>query len=168
MIKIRRSDNCDIVSPDPERLATWYHKTLGLPWLKKWDAELGMAAVTVGNFDIFFLKTNSKDRGFKYTGDPENEPAGPMSLGFMVEDCRQAVSELKDQVEWATELHDFEFPNSNGWLYSYLHFYDPDGNMLHLTEPRNMPELEDNGSPSAASEIIRKRYADREPLAPKS
>jgi glyoxylase I family protein len=166
MLRIRRTDNFDIVTPDPEKLSTWYHETLGLPWLQKWDPELGLAAVSAGDLDIFFLKTDSEKHGFRYK-DPDHDPGGHMSLGFEVEDTKQAVKELGKKVEWAGPVHDYEFPDSGGWFYSYVHFYDPEGNMLHLTEPRNMPELAPDESPSASGEIVRRFYANRETLPPR-
>jgi isopenicillin-N N-acyltransferase-like protein len=167
MLKIRRTDNFDIVTPDPEKLATWYHETLGLPWIQKWDPGLELAAVTAGDLDIFFLQTDSKERGFHYGGDPDHEPGGHMSLGFEVEDCEQAVKDLGDKVKWVSPVHHWEHPYKKGWSYSYVYFYDPEGNMLHLTEPRNMPELESAESSTASGVAVRRAYESRESLPPK-
>jgi len=165
MLKIRRTDNYDIVTMDPEKLATWYHETLGLPWLQRWDPELELAAVSAGDLDIFFLQTDSKEHDARRS-DADHDAGGHMSLGFEVEDCNQAVKELGDRVEWVGPVHFFEFPDKNGWSYSYVHFYDPDGNMLHLTEPRQMPALESDEPSLASTDALRRVYDNRESLPP--
>ncbi|MBW1714127.1 MAG: VOC family protein [Deltaproteobacteria bacterium] len=167
MLKIRRINNTDILSNDPEKLSKWYHETLGLPYVAKWDDKVGIASLTAGDYELFFLKTNNPKHAPRRGMDLDNEPGGQVCFAFEVEDADQAVKDLGDKVEWASEVLYFEHPNKKGWSYRYAHFYDPDGNMLLVTEPRNMPELEADKSSQASDEEIRRVYSRREPLPAK-
>ena len=64
--------------------------------------------------------------------NPDNAP-GYDSIAFEVDDLDEAIAALDGKVEWVDEQIEWKHPN--GTWYRYRPFFDPDGNMLYVTEP---------------------------------
>ena len=55
------------------------------------------------------------------------------SFAFAVDDLDAAVAELDGKVKWAGDEERWDHPS--GTWYRYRSFHDPEGNLLHVTEP---------------------------------
>jgi len=79
------------------------------------------------------LQIRSGERAPRRTAvNPENAP-GYDSIAFEVDNLDETEGELDGQVEWVDERIEWKHPN--GTWYRYRPFFDPDGNMLYITEP---------------------------------
>lgn len=131
-------DNIDILCKDVPLVFEFYRDIIGLPVLQNYDPELHMAAVTTGTVDIFFLPTCGEHKG-TYSGDNDVDPAGISAFALRVNDYYAAEAHLDPHVTWAAPMVYWEHPC--GWSYRFRHFYDPEGNQVLVTEPRNRPAL---------------------------
>ena len=134
LLNLKRIDNLDILCRDTSSMVEFYNGTLGLPFLFPHDAGDDWAAVEAGNLTIYIFETTVGEHAPRRTPvNPENPP-GFDSFAFEVEDLDEAISELDGSVEWASdEVIKWEHPS--GTWYRYRPFYDPEGNMLYITEP---------------------------------
>jgi predicted enzyme related to lactoylglutathione lyase len=131
---LKRIDNLDILCDDVNVLARFYNETLGLPFHLPFVPEEGWAAVDAGNLTIYIFASEVGGHASARTPvNPENPP-GFDSFAFEVDDLDDAIDSLtaKD-VDWAGDVTHWKHPS--GTWYRYRPFYDPEMNMLYVTEP---------------------------------
>ncbi|MDQ8702591.1 VOC family protein [Streptomyces sp. LHD-70] len=134
MIRLKRIDNMDILTHDVQRLVDFYHGTLGLPFHLPYAAAEEWAAIDLGNLTLYLFKSEAGRHEPRRTEvNAENAP-GFDSVAFEVDDLDAAVAELDGRVEWVTD-DQIVWKHPSGTWYRYRPFYDPDGNMLYVTEP---------------------------------
>ncbi|CUR58008.1 putative acyltransferase [metagenome] len=133
MPALKRIDNMDILTRDVDRLVDFYHGVLGLPFHLPYEKEEEWAAIDLGNLTLYLFKSEVGEHAPKRTAvNLENAP-GYDSMAFEVDDLDATESELDGQVEWVDERIEWKHP-SGAW-YRYRPFFDPDGNMVYITEP---------------------------------
>jgi catechol 2,3-dioxygenase-like lactoylglutathione lyase family enzyme len=121
-----RLDNIDVLVADLERMAPFYRDVLGLPLLFPYVREDGWAGFQAGDVSIYLIEVGGDSPTRRVPGAG---PAGIESFAFAVDDLEQAVAELdRAGVEWAADAVESEW-------YRYRSFYDPEGNVLHVTVP---------------------------------
>lgn len=130
----KRIDNLDILCRDVDAIVGFYHGVLGFPLFLPFEPGSDWAAVEAGNVTIYIFKTEVGEHEPRRTPiNPENPP-GFDSFAFDVDDLDAAVAELDGRVEWASdEIIKWEHPS--GLWYRYRPMYDPEGNMVYVTEP---------------------------------
>ncbi len=134
MLNLKRIDNLDILTRGVEPLVAFYHDLLGLPFLLPYVPEEGWAALDAGNLTIYIFQTDVGEHEPRRTAVNLENPPGFDSIAFEVDDLDNALAELEGKVEWAhPEAIRWEHPS--GTWYRYRPFYDPDGNMMYVTEP---------------------------------
>jgi hypothetical protein len=135
MINLKRIDNMDILTNDVQRLVDFYHGLLELPFFLPYVAEEEWAAIDTGNVTLYIFKTESAvlHEPRRAAVNLEDAP-GMDSFAFEVDDLDEAHTHLDGNVDWAYhEIITWKHPN--GTWYRYRPFFDPDGNMLYVTEP---------------------------------
>ena len=121
-----RLDNIDVLVADLERMAPFYRDVLGLPLLFPYVREDGWAGFQAGDVSIYLIEVGGDLSARRVPGAG---PAGIESFAFAVDDLDAAIAELDQAgVEWAAEVVESEW-------YRYRSFYDPEGNVLHVTVP---------------------------------
>jgi isopenicillin-N N-acyltransferase-like protein len=137
MTLLKRIDNTDILTHDVKRLVDFYHGVLGLPFFLPYDDPEEWAAIEAGNITIYIFRSTVGEHAPRRTEVNPDNPPGLDSFAFAVDDLDAAVAELDGKVEWVTtEQIDWKHPS--GTWYRYRPFYDPDGNMLYVTEPHKV------------------------------
>ncbi len=132
-MKLKRIDNMDILTKDVDKLVDFYHGLLGLQFHLPYVAADEWAAIDAGNLTIYIFKSEVGEHAPRRTEvNLENAP-GYDSFAFEIDDLDEAIAELDGKVEWVSEIVDWHHP-SGAW-YRYRPFFDPDGNMLYVTEP---------------------------------
>ena len=132
-LKLKRIDNFDILCSDAEVLARFYTETLGLKFFLPYEPGQGWASIDAGNLTIYIF-TGAGPSEPRRTPDNDTNRPGFDSFAFDVDDLDAAVAELSERgVDWAGDVTRWEHPN--GTWYRYRPFYDPEGNMLYVTEP---------------------------------
>lgn len=134
MLKLKRIDNMDILTPDVQRLVDFYHGLLGLPFFLPYQPEESWAALDTGNLTLYIFHTRNTTANPHRTAVNLEDPPGFDSFAFEVEDLDAAVAALDGKVRWVTE-RPIEWHHPSGTHYRYRPFFDPDGNMLYVTEP---------------------------------
>ena len=134
MLKLKRVDNLDILCRDLQAVASFYHETLGLDYFLPFQPELGWAALSAGNLTIYLFQTDVGEHASRRTAVNEENAPGLDSLAFDVDDLDEALEALEGRVTWA---HDevITWKHPSGIWYRYRPFYDPEGNMVYVTEP---------------------------------
>lgn len=133
MLTLKRIDNMDILSRDVDKLVQFYHGVLGLPFYLPYHKDEEWAAIDLGNLTLYIFKSVVGEHPPRRTAiNPENVP-GYDSIAFEVDDLDEAEAELDGKVEWVDGRIDWKHPS--GTWYRYRPFFDPDGNMLYITEP---------------------------------
>jgi isopenicillin-N N-acyltransferase-like protein len=137
MLNLLRIDNMDILCKDVPAMVDFYHGTLGLPFLLPYQPEEEWAAVEAGNVTIYIFKSEVGEHEPRRTPvNPENPP-GLDSFAFEIADLDDAVAALDGKVSWASdEVITWRHPS--GTWYRYRPFYDPEGNMVYVTEPHKV------------------------------
>ena len=121
-----RLDNIDVLVADLERMAPFYRDVLGLPLLFPYVREDGWAGFQAGDVSIYLIEVGGDSPTRRVPGAG---PAGIESFAFAVDDLEPAIAELdRAGVEWAADVVESEW-------YRYRSFYDPEGNVLHVTVP---------------------------------
>ncbi|GIF17829.1 isopenicillin-N N-acyltransferase-like protein [Actinoplanes tereljensis] len=134
---LKRIDNMDILTKDVGRLVDFYHGLLGLPFHLPYAAEEEWAAIDLGNLTLYIFKSEVGEHAPRRTAvNPDNAP-GYDSMAFEVDDLDEAEAALDGRVEWVDQRIEWKHPN--GTWYRYRPFFDPDGNMLYITEPHPAP-----------------------------
>ena len=134
MLKLKRIDNMDILSNNFDKMVEFYTETLGLDFFLPFEPGEGWAAIDFGNLTLYLFATEHAAPVFRRTGINEQDPQGYDSIAFAVDSLDEAFAELDGKVEWVTgEKTVWEHPS--GRWYQYRAFFDPDGNMIYVTEP---------------------------------
>ena len=134
MLKLKRIDNLDILCRDLRAVAEFYHDTLGLEYFLPYQPELGWAALSAGNLTIYVFQTDAGEHATRRTAINEENAPGFDSIAFDVDDLDEALAGLEGRVTWAhPEVITWKHPS--GIWYRYRPFYDPEGNMVYVTEP---------------------------------
>ncbi|MFW0796007.1 C45 family autoproteolytic acyltransferase/hydrolase [Gordonia sp. CPCC 205515] len=137
-LALKRIDNMDILSHDVDRLARFYTETLGLSYFLPYERDENWAAIDMGNVTLYIFESTVGEHEPRRTAiNAENAP-GMDSFAFEVDDLDAAEAALEGKVEWVDERIEWKHPN--GTWYRYRPFFDPDGNMLYVTEPHVAPE----------------------------
>ena len=130
-LALGRFDNIDVFCVDVERMADFYHGTLGLPLL--FEREPGWFAVQAGDVTLYFFPGEGEHPRL-YGDDPDHAPPGFESFSFEVADLDAAIAELDGQVQWTGDgPRDWHHPS--GTWYRFRSFFDPEGNKIYITEP---------------------------------
>ena len=136
MLKLKRIDNMDILTRDVDALVGFYHGVLGLPFHLPYEPEEEWAAIDLGNLTLYLFTSEQGEHAPRRTAvNPDNAP-GYDSIAFEVDDLDEAIAALDGKVEWVDEQIEWKHPN--GTWYRYRPFFDPDGNMLYVTEPHQV------------------------------
>jgi catechol 2,3-dioxygenase-like lactoylglutathione lyase family enzyme len=131
---LKNIDNLDILCADVEQMVAYYHNVLGLPFFYTHEPGSGWAAFDAGNLRIYLVETSAGEHEPRRSAIQSENAPGLELIAFAVDDLDQAQEELnKRGVEWAGEAVQWEHPS--GTWYRYRGFYDPEGNLLYITEP---------------------------------
>ena len=134
MPSLKRIDNLDILCDDVATVVSFYHETLGLPFFLPHEPDDDWAAIDAGNLTIYIFRSEVGGHAPRRTPvNPENPP-GFDSFAFEVDDLDAAIGELDGAVVWASGAT-IEWRHPSGTWYRYRPFYDPEGNLLYITEP---------------------------------
>lgn len=138
VLNLKRIDNMDILTKDVQKLVDFYHGLLGLDFHLPYEPEEEWAAINLGNVTLYLFKTESDvAHEPRRTAVNLEDAPGFDSIAFAVDDLDEALEHLEGSVEWAFgEVITWEHPN--GTWYRYRPFFDPDGNMLYITEPHKL------------------------------
>jgi predicted enzyme related to lactoylglutathione lyase len=128
-----RIDNLDLLVHDADRMAGFYHDVLGLPFFLPFEPGQGWFCVQAGDVTIYVFETKVPGAPPRRTDDTDTNPAGIDSFAFAVDDLDEAVARLDGKVPWVGEAERWDHPG--GTWYRYRSFFDPEGNILHITEP---------------------------------
>ena len=137
-LSLKRVDNMVILTNDVPRLADFYHRILGLAFFIEYEetpkVEEQWASFELGSLVLYVFHTTNKTALKRRTSINLEDPVGFDSIAFEVEDLDSAVTELEGEVQWC---HDGTTPwdHQSGVHYRYRAFFDPDGNMIYITEP---------------------------------
>ncbi|HEF4762041.1 TPA: VOC family protein [Pseudomonas putida] len=137
MLKLKRVDNMDILTNDVQRLVDFYHGTLGLGFFLPYVAEERWAAIETGNLTLYLFHTESRAQFERRTAVNLEDMPGFDSFAFEVENLDEAMAYLEGKVEWVT-AKPIEWQHPSGTHYRYRPMFDPDGNMLYITEPHKV------------------------------
>ncbi|MCV7422468.1 acyltransferase [Mycobacterium yunnanensis] len=133
MLNLKRIDNMDILTKDVQALVDFYHGTLGLPFHLPYEPDEEWAAIDFGNLTLYIFKSEVGEHAPRRTAvNPDNAP-GLDSFAFEVDDLDESEAYLDGKVEWVDQRIEWKHPS--GTWYRYRPFFDPDGNMLYITEP---------------------------------
>jgi predicted enzyme related to lactoylglutathione lyase len=132
-LELNRIDNLDILCTDAGLLARFYTEVLGLDFFLPYEEGQGWASIDAGNLTIYIFTGKGDHEPRRTPENAENRP-GFDSFAFEVRDLDEAIATLTERgVEWAGDVTHWEHPT--GTWYRYRPFYDPEGNMLYVTEP---------------------------------
>jgi glyoxylase I family protein len=145
-LRLRRIDNLDFVVRDFDAQVEFFQRVLGCKlYPDSFEPDKQWAMFWSGNVNIVLLGNPQAGEPKPRTPQYSSSPAGFDSLAFEVADLDSAMKALDDaHVTWAGELvieADGELldeaPSNSydGLWYRFRSFYDPEGNMLHVTEP---------------------------------
>jgi glyoxylase I family protein len=137
MLKLKRIDNMDILTPNVHRLVDFYHGVLGLPFFLPYQREEHWAAIDTGNLTLYIFRTTNPTPNPRRTAVNLEDPPGFDSFAFEVDDLDEAVAALEGKVRWVTD-EPIEWRHPSGTHYRYRPMFDPDGNMLYVTEPHKV------------------------------
>lgn len=133
-LKVKHLDNLDIVCQDLDLMARFYHETLGLPFFLPYEPGQGWASLDTGSVAIFLLEGNGDPPGERRQPEKSEVPPALDSLGFAVDDLDAAVAALDGKVTWAAAPKEWRHEASGTW-YRFRTFWDPENNLLSVTEP---------------------------------
>ncbi|MCQ6273343.1 C45 family autoproteolytic acyltransferase/hydrolase [Pseudarthrobacter sp. R1] len=136
VLNLKRIDNMDILTHDVGRLTDFYHGTLGLDFHLPYEPAEEWAAINMGNVTLYIFKSNNGEHAPRRTAVNEDNAPGFDSIAFEVDNLDDAEAHLDGKVEWVDQRIEWKHPN--GTWYRYRPFFDPDGNMLYITEPHIM------------------------------
>lgn len=131
-----RIDNIDLLVHDADRMARFYHDLLGLPFFLPYEPGQGWFAFQAGDVTVYVFETTIPGAPAHRTDDTDSNPAGLDSFAFAVDDLDAAVERLDGKVTWAGETERWDHPS--GTWYRYRSFYDPEGNIVHFSEPHKV------------------------------
>jgi isopenicillin-N N-acyltransferase-like protein len=137
MLKLKRLDNMDILTNDVQRLVDFYHGVLGLEFYLPYQPEEEWAALDMGNVTLYVFRTRTVAPVARRTAVNLEDAPGLDSFAFEVDNLDEAVAALAGRVEWVTDKP-IEWQHPSGTWYRYRPMFDPDGNMLYVTEPHKV------------------------------
>jgi predicted enzyme related to lactoylglutathione lyase len=137
MLGLKRIDNMDILCKDFLAVVDFYHRNLELPFFLPYSPEKGWAAIDAGNLTIYIFKTDVGTHAPTRTPINEENPPGIDSIAWEVDDLDATIQALEGRVEWASD-EIISWHHESGTWYRYRPFYDPEGNMLYVTEPHKV------------------------------
>jgi isopenicillin-N N-acyltransferase-like protein len=137
MLKLKRIDNMDILTKNVQRMVDFYHGKLGLGFFLPYVPEEEWAAIDLGNLTLYIFKTTRGEHAPRRTAVNLEDPPGFDSMAFEVDDLDVAIKELTGKVDWVTK-EPIHWKHPSGTHYRYRPFFDPDGNMLYVTEPHKV------------------------------
>lgn len=133
-MNLKHIDNLDILARDVPKVVDFYHEVLGLPFDLPYVPEEEWAAIDAGNLTIYIFKSEKGEHEPRRTEvNPDNAP-GFDSIAFHVDDLDEVLAELDGKVEWVCP-DPITWRHPSGRWYRYKPFYDPEGNMVYVTEP---------------------------------
>lgn len=128
-MELKRLDNIDVLCTDLPAMVDFYRGTLGLPFNLPYEREQGWAGFEAGDVVIYLMEIDPHPRAPRRSPATGDSLPGFDSFAFEVEDLDEAIAVLTDRgVEWATDIV------VSPW-YRYRGFHDPEGNLLHVTQP---------------------------------
>ncbi len=133
MLNLKRIDNMDILTKDVDRLAQFYLGTLGLKPHFPYVKEEEWVSIDLGNLTLYIFKSEKGEHEPLRTEINADNAPGYDSMAFEVDDLDEAEAELEGMVDWVSDRVEWHHPN--GAWYRYRPFFDPDGNMIYITEP---------------------------------
>ena len=123
---MKRLDNIDVLCSDLEVMEQFYREVIGLPHVLPYDRAQGWAGFQAGDVSIFIIEIGGESEPRRVPGAG---PPGFESFAFQVDDLDAAIAELdRAGVVWAADVVESDW-------YRYRSFYDPEGNLLHVTVP---------------------------------
>ncbi len=137
MLTLKRIDNMDILTNDVQRLVDFYHGTLGLGFFLPYVAEERWAAIDCGNLTLYIFHTEHKGQVERRTAVNLEDAPGFDSFAFEVENLDEAIAFLDGKVQWVTD-QPIAWQHPNGTHYRYRPMFDPEGNMLYVTQPHKV------------------------------
>jgi isopenicillin-N N-acyltransferase-like protein len=121
-----RLDNIDVLCNDLDAMVAFWRDVLEVPLLFPYHPDSGWAGFQAGDVTVYLIRVDA-DPPLRRV--PGVGPAGFESFAFAVPDLDEAIVELTRRgVEWAGEVVESDW-------YRYRSFYDPEGNLLHVTVP---------------------------------
>lgn len=133
-LNLKRMDNFDILTRDVQGLVDFYHGTLGLPFFLPYEREEKWASIDLGNVVLYIFHTTHDSVVRRRSSVNLEDPVGMDSFAFEIDNLDDTMAALDGRVEW---LHDeiTTWQHPSGVWYRYRPFFDPDGNMIYVTEP---------------------------------
>jgi isopenicillin-N N-acyltransferase-like protein len=129
-MELKRVDNIDILCTDLEPMVDFYHRVLGLRFNLPYERAQGWAGFQAGDVVLYLMEISARDHLPRRTPVHDECPPGIDSFAFEVDDLDEAIDVLGGRgVEWAGQIIESDW-------YRYRAFYDAEGNMLHVTEPK--------------------------------
>lgn len=122
----------DILCTDVHVQAAFYHEVLGLPFIDPYMPEEDWAAIDAGGVALFLLGTQNGSREPRRAPGVDGRP-GLDSLALQVGDLDASVAALDGSVEWAQDAPT-RWEHPSGATYRFRGLYDPEGNLLYLSE----------------------------------
>ncbi len=121
MARVRGIGGVFFKSADPERLAGWYRRWLGIELQSAFAANLQPADMPPGAFTVWGVFRDDTDYF---------SPGQDFMINLVVDDLEGALAQVRDggaRVEAEVQEHEY---GRFGW------FIDPDGNKVELWQPR--------------------------------
>lgn len=126
MALVGRLDNIDVLCNDLDAMVAFWRDVLEVPLLFPYDRDSGWAGFQAGDVTVYLIQVDADPPLRRIPGAG---PAGLESFAFAVPDLDEAIAELTRRgVVWASEVVESDW-------YRYRSFYDPEGNLLHVTVP---------------------------------
>ncbi|UED83941.1 VOC family protein [Streptomyces profundus] len=130
-------DNIDLLCRDVDRMVDFYRDVVGLPLFLPYESGQGWAAFQAGAVTLYIFETGSAEAPHRRVHVAADDPPGLSAFGLAVADLDAAVAALDPKVTWAGEARSWHHPS--GIWYRFRAFYDPEGNVLSVTEPHKRP-----------------------------
>ena len=124
---LKRLDNIDVLCADVAAMERFYREVLELPYVLPYDPDQGWAGFQAGDVTIFLIGSSETPGTARGSGGRAAR-VRVVRLRRSTTSTRRSPSSNGAGVTWAAEV--VESP----W-YRYRSFYDPEGNILHLTMP---------------------------------
>jgi catechol 2,3-dioxygenase-like lactoylglutathione lyase family enzyme len=131
-----RIDNLDLYCSNADALARFYHDVIGLPFFLRYEPGSGWCALQAGDVTLYVFESPGNHPSPR-TPVTEENPPGLDSFAFAVNDLDAAIADLDGKVAWAGDVERWDHPS--GTWYRYRSFHDPEGNLVHVTEPHKAP-----------------------------
>ncbi|MGP4110212.1 VOC family protein [Streptomyces sp. 4N509B] len=131
-----RLDNIDLLCRNTQRMVDFYHGVLGLDFFLPYEPGDSWAALQAGDVTLYVFETTSTAEPVHRVHVAAVDPPGLSAFGLVVDDLDAAVARLDPHVSWAGDARRWDHPS--GTWYRFRAFYDPEGNVLSVTEPHKV------------------------------